>query len=811
MRKTILLPFLSSLVLTCFAAAQGTRTWEQTRFEEFERGTAKGVAITSDGALELAPQFKILAITPSSYLWSMGADNDGNVFVAAGAPARVYRVAPNGTATVVLEPQELQVQALAVAPNGTVFAATSPDGRVYRIDRNAAPRTGKSTKGGGAQTSPPTVADTAQGPAGGQARDTAQADAQQTVPGEERPRILPRDPEYTSSVYFEPKTKYIWSLALDTAGNLFVATGDRGEIYKVDAATHQGSVFFKSDEAHIRVLAFGPTGSLFAGSDGSGLIYRISPAGDGFVLYSAPKKEITALAIDEVTGNIYAAGVGEKRAAGAPSPGPSPIPVNQPAGAAQTPGAASAPIGLSPAQMAQVGGSEVYQIAPDGSPRRLWSSREEIVYALMFDPSRHLIAGTGNKGKVFTITGEDQFTALLRASATQVTAFAKGLNGARYVATSNLGKIFALGPGPETEGSYTSDVFDAKIFSRWGRAEVRGTGGFQLSARSGNVDNPDRNWSPWTAVALDRDLPLEIPPARFIQWKAVLVSGRVQPRIESVGINYLAKNVAPHVDDVSVQVGHKYAQQPRTLGENSQTFSNTSASGPTVPNSTRDRDFIAVHWTSHDDNDDTLSYSVYYQGDGETRWKLLKDHLLDRFYSFDSDLLPDGGYKMRVIATDAPSHTPEQALTDEQISSRFEVDNTPPRIDNLAAINEGNLIHVTFRAQDNFSSIRHAEVSVDAGEWQMIEPVGQISDARLENYDFNVPLHDGAHTSADEPAETNAKSRKPTRGKSSGAQPAPAPAAGTADQEHLVVVRVSDKYENTATAKVIARSSIPPR
>ena len=32
----------------------------------------------------------------------------------------------------------------------------------------------------------------------------------------------------------------------------------------------------------------------------------------GFVLYSAPKKEITALALDR-DGNIYAAGVGEKR------------------------------------------------------------------------------------------------------------------------------------------------------------------------------------------------------------------------------------------------------------------------------------------------------------------------------------------------------------------------------------------------------------------------------------------------------------------------------------------------------------------
>ena len=60
------------------------------------------------------------------------------------------------------------------------------------------------------------------------------------------------------------------------------------------------------------MLALDAQGNLIAGTDGSGLVYRISPAGEGFVLYSAPKKEITALALDR-EGNIYAAGVGEKK------------------------------------------------------------------------------------------------------------------------------------------------------------------------------------------------------------------------------------------------------------------------------------------------------------------------------------------------------------------------------------------------------------------------------------------------------------------------------------------------------------------
>src|SRR6202030_1276660 len=100
---------------------------------------------------------------------------------------------------------------------------------------------------------------------------------------------LTPDSFWSSAVYFEPGTKYIWDLVLDDAGNLYVATGDHGEIFRV-TPKGEHSVFFKSDEAHIRVMTFDSKGNLIAGSDGSGLVYRISPGGEGFVLYSAPKK-----------------------------------------------------------------------------------------------------------------------------------------------------------------------------------------------------------------------------------------------------------------------------------------------------------------------------------------------------------------------------------------------------------------------------------------------------------------------------------------------------------------------------------------
>src|SRR5260370_38044318 len=98
------------------------------------------------------------------------------------------------------------------------------------------------------------------------------------------------------------------------------------------------------------------------------------------------------------------------------------------------------------------------------------------------------------------------------------------------------------------------------------------------------------------------------------------------------------------------------------------------------PSSIRDRQSVGVKWTVRDDNDDQLVYSVYYRGDGQNRWLLLKNNLSDKFYSFDASLLPDGGYTIKVAASDAPSHSPEEALASEKESERFEVDTTPPLI-----------------------------------------------------------------------------------------------------------------------------------
>lgn len=740
------------------AVAQTTRSWEQSKYEEFSKGTAKGVAVLSNGSLELAPEMKLLLAIPSTYLWSSASDSQGNLFIAAGAPARVYRIAPDGKLSTVLAPQELQVQALTVNAQGTVYAATSPDGKIYKIDR-VQPAVVKKSAVVRKGSAPPSQ--------------------MQTISAVDKVEL---DPEYTSTIFYDPKAKYVWALVVDREGRLYVGTGDKGEIHRVEPSG-TGTIFFRSDETHIRALALDPAGNLIAGSDGSGLIYRINPAGEAFVLYSAPKKEITALVVDS-KGTIYAAAAGEKRgttqslmssilAATASSMPVTPQASTATTGTPATPAATASimPLPVFPLPGSGAIGSDVYRIEPDGSPNRLWTSRDDLVYALAIR-GNHLLAGSGNKGKVFEIMQNGDFADLGKVSANQVAGFAPAPNGALYAVTSNLGKVFTIMAAPQSDGTYDSDVFDAKIFSLWGRLEVHDSGNIEFFTRTGNVDNPDRNWSSWAKVDLS-GARIPSPSARFAQWRAVLHVGQSAARIDSVLLDYVTKNIAPEVEDVTVTVGNR-AMPSRSANDSA--FSSMivspviSAARADAPGSPVRSDSISVRWTARDQNEDRLSFSIYYRGDNETRWKLLKSDLSEHSYTFESNMLPDGGYTIKIVASDAPAHSPGDALTGEKASGRFEIDNTPPVISNLSATRTQNgTLHIVFAATDAMSPIKRAEFSIDARPWQFVAPVRGISDANAESYDFIAPLPEGS----------------------------------SAADEHTIVVRAYDRADNLGSAKAV--------
>ncbi len=772
-RHSLALALLSTLLLATAATsfAQGTQLWTQSRFAELEKGTPLGVSIASDGALRRGPQADLVNTTSSSFVWAVAVDKSGTAYLATGSPASVLRITLDGKSTTLFTSKALAVQSLAFGPDGALYAATMPDGRVYKLDPAAKNPLDSAT-----------------------AKPIFDLAAASSASPNHSPEDKSKDKSKDSAEKPESRSHYIWAMTFDPDGRLYLATGGPGIVYRLDPTqldpAHPGqpaTAFFTSDEQHIRSLAWDKSGNLIAGSDGSGLVYRIGHDGKAYVLFSAPRREITALAVG-ADGTIYAADVGDKSRSPLPalpvsSGGPGiTITFNQP-GSVQAANASSA----------LPEGSEIYALTPNAAPRKLWDDHEDILYSLAATPTG-LLALTGNQGKILEIGFDGSTRDLAHLNAQQAIALAL-IDGGWLVGAANPGRLYRLTDGgPKSEHAYASDVLDADAVARWGRIEVDpASRGFHLFTRSGNVEQPvrrekDWGWTDWQPVT---DGKITSPSGRYLQWKAALDPDGL---LSGVAVNYLPVNAAPVIDDLVVVPGARYTPQapassPTTVNivfpaapDGATASSDGAASSPLQ--ATKDKSAVTARWAAHDDNGDDLAFDLYLRGDGETLWRPLKHNLTDRAWTFDATTLPDGGYQIKVVASDLPSHTPADALTGQKVSARFLLDTTPPVVSDLgaetassacpqAAANPNTCLAVHFSAQDATSPISRAQYSLDAGPWQFIEPVGQLSDSLTEHYAFAIPL----------------------------------PAVN--EPEHLVTVRVFDRYDNSSAAKLVVPAHQP--
>ena len=707
------------------AGASQTRIWTQIDYADFDKGVLKNLALRSDGLLTLSPEFQEVYDTSSTYLWALGRDSRGNLYAGGGPGAKLYRLSAGGEKKMVAELDGLQIQAIAIDSHDRVYAATAPDGKVYRVAAD-----GK------------------------------------------------------SEVFYDPKAKYIWALAFDKAGDLLVATGDPGAVDRVTPDGH-GSVWYRTDETHVRSMALDRSGNVIVGTDPGGLVVRVSPPGEGFVLYQMSKSEITALAVG-ADGAVYAAGLGSKQgAASTPAPPPPTPPAAPSGGPAQTHTGVPPPASMAPAGSAvSVTGSDVYRIDASGNPERIWSHAQDVIYAIRFDAQGRPLLGSGNKGCIYRIDSDVLSTALVTAPSSQITAFETGADGTLYAATANVGKVYRLGPGQAREGSIESEVFDAGFFSRWGRLsfEAHPNGGrIAIAARSGNLDRPGKNWSPWSAAITEPEGGrLAVPAARFMQWKATLTGdGAKSPELESVDVAYLQRNVAPRIETMeSTPANYKFpaplmpAAPPQTLtlppiGKAASSSNSSAPLDSGTPAMQYAKGFVGARWAATDDNGDHLVYTVEIRGAHENEWKLLKDKLHEKYWSWDSTAFPDGEYRLRVTASDLPDNPPAEALSTSMVGDPFLIDNTPPEIAHLTSSVSGGKLHATWSAADALSDIKKAEYSLDGCDWTLAAPMTGLSDSHQLTYDLTLDH--------------------------------------VAPGEHTLAVRVEDDYDNQAVSKVVVK------
>ncbi|MBY0503454.1 MAG: hypothetical protein K2X03_06085 [Bryobacteraceae bacterium] len=692
-----------------------TKNWILSEASDFEKGNLKKLALRNDGRVSLAPLVTDLFDAQTPYLWSIVEDSKGTLYAAGGGPgtesAKLVAVDTAGRGRVVTSFDGASVYALAINAKDELFAATSPNGKVYKV-------------------------------VGGKA-----------------------------TVFYDPKQTYVWGMAFDKLGNLYLATGDQGEIHRVEP-NGNGKLFFKSDEAHARSLAIDPQGNVIVGTEPAGLVLRVSPNGTGFVIYQSQKREITALAVG-AAGEIYVAGVGMKLTTGGSPTGVTPV---APTNATNTLTTSSGPVGaqgqriaVAPppstgvANMAVSGGSELYRIDPDGTPLRVFSNGTDVIYAVVVDAKGIPWVGTGNKGGVYRLDTPYLVTTLPALSPTQATAMVARRNGGLAIATGNIGKILSLGPELERSGTLESEVLDVAAFSSWGRlaheAKLNG-GAIAFATRSGNLERPQKNWSEWAAL---KDGRVASPQARFLQWRATLTGSATQsPELREVDVAYMAKNLPPRIEEVegtpmNYRSSASAVSMPNSPVPLSPATLNLPALGRSRPRSpgmqplpnasipssplmlSYQKGSVGARWLAVDDNGDRLTYKVEIRGVKETAWKLLRDKLTEQSLAWDSTGYPDGEYQVRVTVSDAPGNPPGQGLTATMESEPFTIDNTPPVITGLAAEPASGNLNLRFRVKDALTVLARVEYSIDGGDWLIAEPTTKLTDSPEHEYQLQVP------------------------------------------------------------------------
>jgi hypothetical protein len=713
--KSKLSKLAAALLVLAAVPASGTQVkiFQAQSQAAFLTGTLEGVSVDSLGRIELAPRVDRVASLAEPFLLAAATHPDGWV-VGTGNAGKVLKIDRKGVITELFAAPEPEVFAVWADPDGTVYAGTSPRGKVYRI--------------------PP-------GP--------------------------PAKAAGKSEVFFDPGETYIWSLARSSDGGLLVGTGTQGKLFRVDAKG-KGTVLYDSDDTHVRALEPLSGGDVLVGTAGEGLILRVSRDGKARTLYDAQGPEVVSLA-SAPDGTCYAAviaseaslvdqakdaaaaaavpgGAAKPAAAGQPQVSVTVEQVDQPAAAAgRRPGAP----GATPAR------SEVLSISPAGIVESLWSFADDTVYDLLWQNGR-LWAATGLEGKLYR-WADQQMILEKDVDERQIVALLPGDPGPVF-ATTNAAALFRVTAGTEKSGTYTSPALDAEQVSRFGsfswQGDVPGRGAIRFSFRSGVSAEPDRTWSAWTEPREGKEIPLaELPRGRFVQFRAELRAGDgASPRIYETELSYRQENLSPKIAGLAaLEPGQILV--PANFNPSNQVyepahpnrqgiFTSLTAAGDDDGSGGRSKPlwrlgYQTLRWSAVDPNGDELVYDLSFRpaaadGGSEGDWLQVVEDLKDDHYSFDALSLPDGVYRFRLRASDLPSNDPDSVLVAERVSDPVVIDHAPPKLlkVDVEKAKEGETLRVT--VQDAANPLREALYSVNAGEWKPVRAADGLLDGRTE-------------------------------------------------------------------------------
>lgn len=674
-------------VTTLPVTGSGPVFWTVATSSDFLAGTSDGVFVSLQGVLTPGPAMTSRLSTTPAQVWSLAQAEDGTLIAGTGGgKGQVLRIRPGESDTMIFEAEESNI--FAVALGGTrVYAASSPDGRVYAIEADG-----------------------------------------------------------TSRTFFDPAEKYIWALGLDAEGQLWVGAGTPAVIYRV-ASDGTGTAVYHPPADHVVALTRDAQGRLLAGTESPGRLYRLE--GDRpFALLDPGLTELRAIAIGP-GGEIFAAGV--DRGSTSPSDGETTSVAVVAAASTPTTGSSSTPAAASSGSSrrsavfriatdgqweriwqtpdlvydlsAEPDGSVLAATGPAGRLYRITPGRDVLLYTGVDARQITRFGGrTGPAGALASFATANPGRVVSLGTGRQSPAtYISDVRDTNSVATWGLARWESTG--------------DVALFTRAGNTE--------------EADGSWSDWAgPYTEAA---GATIGSPSARYIQWKAELTtpSGAAMPTLTSVTLAYLPRNARPVVDSVTLQPPGVVFQRPFASDDTAIAGLDDAVagarrppgdSGPPAPTPTRrmfQKGLQTIQWSATDPDDDRLIYALQYRRDGTADWLPLREGLYDPIYVWDTTAMADGRYVVRVVAADSPSNASDRASSGERDSGTVTIDNTPPAV-TTQVIGEGAAARLEVSVRDGQSPIRSLEYSVSGGPWQIVYPADGLADSPVERYE--IPL-----------------------------------------------------------------------
>lgn len=616
------------------ALARAPQVWVMDKFEDFIKGEFNGTCITGDGEVGVGLKRESLYNPEELCVWVCASDQSNNTYAGTWMPARLLKITPDGRRETIAEwGDEVGVISIVTTKAGDIYCGLVPSGKVYRVS-------GKDV-----------------------------------------------------SLVADLKGEYPWAMAFKD-GSLFIATGPKGRIYRLDKP-NEVSLLAQLPDRHAIAMVADPN-CIYVGTNPKGKVFCIDASGNIKSIFETPTGVVQSLALDR-NGNLFVGTAGQ---------------------------------------------AKIYILKRDGSVKEISKFDGRHVFAMM-PYEDGVLAVVCPKAKVYSVNSDGRVEQLYRGEEPFIVSLSNGV-GRSLLATAMAKGLVMLQPESHRWVTYESPVKDAGMISRWGAirwyADSPEDGSIVIETRSGNTAFPDETWSDWSEPYSTSGDKITSPPARFIQFRVRLYPNKEgqAPRLRRVEITYMPKNRPPELTIKQPQPGtivsgtYKVQWDAKDPDKDRLSFE--------VYYSQDKEKWLRVEEVGAEAKVKQKEEGEKADGGGEGS-PTTKSEI-----NWDTKKLKDGVYYLRVVASDHISN-PIDAERVERIVYPVIVDNTPPEVVSPTPNEKISMPLKSIRCYDSTTYIASAEYRIDEGEWIAGACSDGVFDSKYEDVVLDISkLKKGRHT-----------------------------------------------------------------